>query len=225
MTAMARVHPVSWLRERPAMGDTALAVTLAVVSVVFHLTMHEDGASDPSVVGGLLSVGATLPLVWRRRAPAVVLAVVTLFQMAMELINAVGPGWMGVLVAAYTLGAYRSGQVYRRFAVVVTVVVVLFVLVGVLTSDAPWQALLSAPLVIKLPLQLIEPTEESIIHSGGMGRQIRHLGIEVVVEVTFPRRQATGIGSPHALQRNCRRATPSRRTIEVAHQVVMQLHF
>lgn len=129
------------------MGDTALAVTLAVVSVVFHLTMHEDGASDPSVVGGLLSVGATLPLVWRRRAPAVVLAVVTLFQMAMELINAVGPGWMGVLVAAYTLGAYRSGQVYRRFAVVVTVVVVLFVLVGVLTSYAPWQALLSAPVV------------------------------------------------------------------------------
>ena len=129
------------------MGDALLAVMLAVVSVVFHLTMHEDGASDPTLIGGVLSVGATLPLAWRRRSPVVVLVVVTLFQMAMELINAVGPGWMGVLVAAYTLGAYRSGQVYRRFAIAATVVVVLFVLVGVLTSYAPWQALLSAPVV------------------------------------------------------------------------------
>ena len=118
---MARVHPVSWLRERPAVGDALLAVMLAVVSVVFHLTMHEDGASDPTLIGGVLSVGATLPLAWRRRSPVVVLVVVTLFQMAMELINAVGPGWMGVLVAAYTLGAYRSGQVYRRFAIAATV--------------------------------------------------------------------------------------------------------
>ena len=141
------MHPVSWLRERPAVGDALLAAALAVVSVVLHLTMHEKGSSDPSVIGGLLAVGATLPLAWRRRSPVVVLVVVTLFQMAMELINAIGPGWMGVLVAAYTLGAYRSGQVYRRFAIAATVVVVLFVLVGVLTSYAPWQALLSAPVV------------------------------------------------------------------------------
>lgn len=144
---MVRANPVTWLRERPAVGDAALAVMLAAVAVVFHLTMHEDDAADPSVVGVLFAVGATLPVAWRRRAPAVVLVVVTAFQMALELLNAIGTGWMGVLVAAYTLGAYRSTRAYRRFAVAISVVVIGFVGVGVVLAYTPWQALVEMPVV------------------------------------------------------------------------------
>jgi signal transduction histidine kinase len=144
---MARANPVSWLRERPAIGDAALAALLAAVALTFHLTMHEEDASDPSVLGALLAVGATLPVAWRRRGPAVVLVVVTAFQMAMELLNAIGAGWIGVLVAAYTLGAYRSTQAYRRFAVAMAVVVIGFVLVGVVFAYTQWQALVEMPVV------------------------------------------------------------------------------
>jgi signal transduction histidine kinase len=142
---MARVHPVSWLREHPAAADGVFAAVVASVSVVFHLTMHDVGAADPSVLGVLLSVGATAPLAWRRRSPAAVLLIVLAFQMVMEAINAEGPNWMGVLIAAYTLGAYRSGVLLRRLGTTTVVVVFAFVILGVWHGDAPWQALISAP--------------------------------------------------------------------------------
>ena len=143
---MAPERPVSWLREHPDAGDALFAAALAVISVVMHLTLHEQDASDPSIWGVLLTFGATLPLIWRRRAPGVVLVVVTLFQMGMELINAVGSNWMGVLVASYTIGAYRSGKVQRRLGLGVFVVVFGLIVLGVLKGYAPWQALLTAPI-------------------------------------------------------------------------------
>ncbi len=144
--SMAPVRPVSWLREHPRAADVLFAVGLAVLAVIFHLTLHEDGASDPSIGGVLLTIGATLPLAWRRQAPATVLLVVTLFQMAMELENAIGSNWMGVLVASYTLGAYRSGRMQRRISLGVFVAVFIFVLLGVLKDYAPWQSFLTAPI-------------------------------------------------------------------------------
>ena len=74
---MIRYHPIVWLREHPFGADAIFAVATAIVAVVFHLTLHMDEASDPSVWGVALAIGATLPLAWRRRSPAVVLVVVT----------------------------------------------------------------------------------------------------------------------------------------------------
>ena len=87
-------------------------------------------------------VGAGLGLL-----EADVLVVIALFQMWMEVINATGPDWMGVLVAAYTLGAYRSGRLLWRLGALAVLTVTGFVVVGVLHGDAPWQAMLSAPVV------------------------------------------------------------------------------
>jgi signal transduction histidine kinase len=144
---MAPVHPVAWLRERPPVADALLAAAVAAIAVVFHLTLHMDDSAESSVLGVVLSLGATLPLAWRRRSPAVVLVVIALFQMWMEVINATGPDWMGVLVAAYTLGAYRSGRLLWRLGALAVLTVTGFVVVGVLHGDAPWQAMLSAPVV------------------------------------------------------------------------------
>ena len=124
------------------------------MSVVLHLTYRESGTADSSVLGAVLSVGATLPLGWRRRSPAIVLLVVALCQMWIEAMDAAGPGWMGVLIAAYTLGAYRSGRLLWRLGGSLLLVVVTFVIAGVVTGSAPWQALVSTPIMFAAAIVL-----------------------------------------------------------------------
>lgn len=147
-------HPIRWLRDHPVGADWLLAVALAAMSVVLHLTYRESGTADSSVLGAVLSVGATLPLGWRRRSPAIVLLIVALCQMWIEAMDAAGPGWMGVLIAAYTLGAYRSGRLLWRLEGSLLLVVVTFVIAGVVTGSAPWQALVSTPIMFAAAIVL-----------------------------------------------------------------------
>ena len=140
-------HPVRWLRDHPLAADWLLAVLLATMAVVAHVTFRESNTADPSLLGAVLSVGATLPLGWRRQSPAVVLVVVSVCQMWVEAMDAAGPGWMGVMVAAYTFGAYRSGQLLWRLGGALMLVLVAFVMAGVATGSAPWQALVSTPIM------------------------------------------------------------------------------
>lgn len=141
-------HPLRWLHDRPQSADWLLAGLLAVSSVVFHLTFREPDLAEPSVQGVLLTLGATLPVGCRRRAPAAVLVFVSVCQMVIEAANAAGPGWMGVMIAAYTLGAYRSGNLLFRMSGALLVAVTAFVVVGVAHGDAPWQALVSTPIIV-----------------------------------------------------------------------------
>lgn len=147
-------HPIRWLRDHPIGADWLLAVALATMAVLLHLTYRESGTADSSALGVALSVGATLPLGWRRRSPAIVLLIVALCQMWIEAMDAAGPGWMGVLIAAYTLGAYRSGRLLWRLGGSLLLVVVTFVIAGVVTGSAPWQALVSTPIMFAAAIVL-----------------------------------------------------------------------
>ncbi|MDO8364547.1 MAG: sensor histidine kinase [Actinomycetota bacterium] len=144
---MTRPRPARWLRVHPQAADWLLAGVLAAISATFHLTYHEAGMAEASVLGVLLSLGATLPVGMRRRWPVQVLLVVAGVQLWMEAVNAGGPGWMGVLVATYTLGAYRRGRVLWRLSGAILTVVVAFIVLGVVHGDAPWQALVSTPVI------------------------------------------------------------------------------
>jgi len=145
---MSLRHPIRWLRDHPVAADWWLAGGLTVMAVVGHLAIRDPDIADPSVLGAALAVGASLPIGWRRRTPALVLLVVTLCQMGLEAMNAAGPGWIGVLISAYTLGGYRSGRELWRSGVGLVLVVIGFVVVGALNGDAPWQAVLSTPVVV-----------------------------------------------------------------------------
>jgi len=145
---MSLRHPIRWLRDHPVAADWWLAGGLTGAALLAHLAIRDPGISDPSVLGALLAVGASLPIGWRRRSPSLVLLVLTLCQMGLEAMNAAGPGWMGVLISAYTLGAYRSGRELWRTGVGLVLVVIGFVVIGALHGDAPWQAVLSTPVVV-----------------------------------------------------------------------------
>jgi signal transduction histidine kinase len=127
---------MAWLRAHPLVLDSLIAVTTAVVGVISHLTVRGEGVSDPSVIGVVLTLGATLPLVLRRRHVVGTLLVVLAAQFALEGMNAVGPGWLGVTIAAYSLGAYRSGRLLWVVGVGTWLAVTAFVMAGLLVEDA-----------------------------------------------------------------------------------------
>jgi hypothetical protein len=51
-------------------------------------------------------VASTVPLAWRRRWPALVLVAVSLPEAVLQANQMVGAGFLNVLIAAYSLGAY-----------------------------------------------------------------------------------------------------------------------
>lgn len=107
-----------------------------------------DDVADPSIQGALLALAATVPIAWRRTHPAVVLLVVTTSQMMMEAFSMAGPGWTGVLIGAYSLGAHRSGPTLWRLSGFAFLLITAFIVVGVVHGEAPWQALVSTPIVV-----------------------------------------------------------------------------
>ncbi len=139
---------MTWLRTHPRASDALLAALITAISLTFHLTERGSAYHEPSVWGALLTVAATAPIAWRRSRPLAVLATVTVAQMIGEAFNFVGPGWSGVLIAAYTVGSLRGGAVLWRVAALLAPLLVAFIAWGVVRGDAPWQALISAPLML-----------------------------------------------------------------------------
>ena len=138
---------MTWLRTHPRQADALLAALLLAISLVFHFTERGDEYHDPSVWGVLLTVGATVPIAWRRQAPVAVLLVVVGFQGISEAFNFVGTGGAGVTIALYTLGSLRGGAVLWRVTAVLLPLMMAFVTLGVVRGDAPWQAIISTPVM------------------------------------------------------------------------------
>ncbi|WP_223167565.1 sensor histidine kinase [Nonomuraea sp. SYSU D8015] len=86
--------------------------------------------------GYVVAIGASVPLVWRRRAPVTVLVISlgtsALYDLAEPLANQ--PIWYGVLVAFYTVAAYSSPG-YRMAMLIVA-------LVGALLTVGSWETAL-----------------------------------------------------------------------------------
>ena len=73
-SSLAPRMEMEWLRARPLLADTLLAVLLAAVSgVALAYAWREcDRDCDPGGVAVVLVLATTLPLVWRRRRPLTV---------------------------------------------------------------------------------------------------------------------------------------------------------
>jgi signal transduction histidine kinase len=144
---MRRPHPVLWLRAHPRGADALLAALVASLSATFHLTIRDPGVADPSVAGLLLAVAASVPIAFRRRWPEAMLVATLAAQFGTESLNAVGGGWIGVLVLLYTIATTRSGPRLYWTAGVALVSITAFVLLGVAVGSAEWQEFLSTVIV------------------------------------------------------------------------------
>ena len=144
---MRWTRPATWLRTHPRPADALLAALVVAISLVFHFTERGEEYHDPSVWGVLLTLGATAPIAWRRRAPVLVLLTVLGFQAISEAFNYVGAGGSGVMIALYTVGSQRGGAVLWRVTAVLLPLMMAFVTWGVVRGDAPWQAIISTPVM------------------------------------------------------------------------------
>ncbi len=116
---------------RRQLVDVGFPLVLAAAAVTEVATA---GVDAPWPIAAVFALGTALPLLWRRRAPVVVLAVV-LSSLAIPdathgIANEASVPFIGVLVATYASGAYtdrRSG----RIAAGVIAVVLLFLAVSI----------------------------------------------------------------------------------------------
>ena len=111
---------------RTRLIDIGLPLVLAVAALVEVAVGGDIDAPWPIV--GVFALGTTLPLLWRREAPLVVLvctlACITIPDATYGIANNASAPFAGVLVAVYAGGAYTSRRDGRLAAGVIAVMVV-----------------------------------------------------------------------------------------------------
>lgn len=128
-TAVRRPRPITWLSAHPGAADLLLASLLTAITVVVHLVESESDLGDsrsPAWWTFPIVVAAVLPIARRRTNPIGTVLVVVAAQVVAELCDILGPGFIGVIVAVYSLGAHASGR--RRTRTVGTIAVLISVL-------------------------------------------------------------------------------------------------
>jgi signal transduction histidine kinase len=134
---MARFHPIRWLREHALAADLLLAVIITGIAVMMHWTEARDvsDAAEPSWWGTILVVGASLPIALRRVSPIPVALGIVVVQVVSEAAGVQGSGWVGLMVAVYSLGAHTSGRPRTRAAVAIVVMLSTLLISGLLVDQ------------------------------------------------------------------------------------------
>lgn len=134
---MASFHPIRWLREHPRAADLLLAVIITSIAVTMHWTEAHDvsDGAQPSWWGTILVVAASLPIALRRVAPIPVALGIVLVQVVSEAAGVQGSGWVGLMVAVYSLGAHTSGRPRTTAAVAIVLMLSALLISGLLVDQ------------------------------------------------------------------------------------------
>lgn len=126
---MNRFPPLPWLRRHPLAADSILAAVLASLAVGAHWNAQiPNHGTAPNTLGTVLVTLTALPIAFRRRAPIVVLFAVCIPQFVVDVIGFPNFGWMGLMIALYTMAAHTNGRqravAARVFAVSATALLI-----------------------------------------------------------------------------------------------------
>lgn len=120
-----------WCRTHPFATDVILmlVVVAMVVATLFGTSEPDESQRGIDAFGVILAIGSAIPVAFRRKEPAVSLAVATLFTSLYWVLDYVGSGvGAPLLISAYSAAAYvksaaRARAVGFGFAAVVGVVI------------------------------------------------------------------------------------------------------
>lgn len=146
-----RPHPIRWLRENPIPADAILAVTLTVLALVFHLADFENDDSnfaDPSWWTTILVFGSVFPIAWRRVHTVVSTVVVVVVQVTAAFIDVDGAGFLGVVVALYSLGAHTAGPKRTRVVALVVVAIAALFVTGLAVGELDLGSFISSTIIL-----------------------------------------------------------------------------
>lgn len=111
-----------WRRLPPWAADVAITAAVAVVTATSIVVGDDDPSERMTALAWGLQALQVVPLLWRRRAPVVVLAVVSVAAFAFGMAALPDPAIpFGLGVAVYSVGAYRPRRVSVPCAVAIVV--------------------------------------------------------------------------------------------------------
>lgn len=144
-----RFGSVSWLRANERAADAMLALLLTGVALFLHfLDLDTDEYRDPTWWTPLLIIGAILPIAWRRTHTLASTVVVVAVQVVAAVIDIDGAGFLGVVVAIYSLGAHTSGTVRRNAVSGIAGVLLLLFVAGMTTGDVDAGGFISSTIIL-----------------------------------------------------------------------------
>jgi signal transduction histidine kinase len=135
---MSRPHPILWFRAHPVATDGFFALILAIPTVASSLRDADnlEWLEHPSWWRILLAFATVAPVVLRRRHPVLALALVVGAQLVCDATRTNGSGWLGVMVATYSVGAH-IGIPRRRLLVRIAAFTVAIFIVSALIDHRP----------------------------------------------------------------------------------------
>lgn len=138
-------------------GDLGIALAFSALSLVSAFTVQSQIPVTPrdyDVFGYILLGCLALPLIWRTRAPAVVLwSVALLWSVLAGLSYSAEAAIFPLLVALYTVGAYLPRRRAYLHGGLVGALIISWTIVGVFATDAvPWTAVFTMILGVALPI-------------------------------------------------------------------------
>lgn len=145
-----RYRPIRWLREHPDHADLLLAILITTIAVTFHLLDFdpENIYVEPAWWTVVLVFASVFPIAWRRRAPIASTAIVVAAFLVAAVAEVDGSGFLGVVVALYSLGAHGDGRARTRAILVTTASILLLFAAGYLADEVGVGDLISTSVVL-----------------------------------------------------------------------------
>ncbi|BAN03747.1 sensor histidine kinase [Ilumatobacter coccineus] len=146
-----RPHPIRWLRERPTYADALLAVALTSIALTLHLADFENDDIDfvdPSWWTSLLVVGAVFPILWRRIYTVASTLIVVFVQVFAAFADVDGAGFLGVVVALYSLGAHSAGPIRSRVVALIAIAIAALFVTGLSVGELDIGSFISSTIIL-----------------------------------------------------------------------------